>query len=80
MGELVCVDYERCLLYNLKFWFLKFFRLILDQGSQYYQQPSSQPLNAQDFIQSINEIYTVSSSVTFPTNRTSYQVKYIISI
>jgi hypothetical protein len=50
---------------------------ILDQGSQYYQQPTIQTLDPNAFVQAINTEYSVSTPFSLPTNLTKYQVKYI---
>jgi hypothetical protein len=79
MGELVCVDYERCLSFFCFKWVFScwIWRRILDQGSQYYQIPNIQTLNPDAFVQAINTEYSVSASYSTPTNLTNYQVKYI---
>ena len=76
MGELVCIDYERCLLYcfsTVRFFVLHSFKNFLDTGSQYYQQPTVQTLDPSIFLQSINAEYNVSPTIS--NNLNNYQVK-----
>jgi len=47
---------------------------ILDQGSQYYQQPVIQTLDPIAFVQAIDTDYSVSAPLSLPTNLTNYQV------
>ncbi len=53
---------------------------ILDQGSQYYQQPTIQTVDPSAFVQAINAEYSVSAPYSVPTNQTNYQVNYIKEI
>jgi hypothetical protein len=58
-----------------KLFILNFLLKILDQGSQYYQQPAILTLDPVAFVQAINTDYSVSAPLALPTNLTNYQVK-----